>query len=509
MGVVMVFEPNFKKVTSSVRTHIGTTQSVIELKLPTNDKDVKEVYSVGASSSIVSTEVAGNVVNFIGLVDFQTIYEGNSLSSLDYTAEFKDRFDSSKEIKGELIVNSNVVQVSENVVGGEIRVTAIVEVSIDAIESKEVNVLVNVDSKNVYKTTKDFTWSTYLGRAFEKMDVSGDLEIAGAKAIYRVTPCVSIQSVTPKDGYVDVRGVMGLDISYADGEDVSTLKSTYRELDFAWEVAFDGMDEESGVETSLSIISNETKVSSLVNDDGITLTLDIPIEFSGYVFETSTMSIIDDVYLESNYLSVTSENVSTITGFGASTFKDNISGSAEIKDDAPFIDDVLSVSTNNLVLARNYVEDDRLIVEGVATATVIYYTKETMSATSVEIEMPFVVEEKVSFRNARVATLCLSNISARSRRGKELEVSGELYVYADTFDDAEEIIISGLELGEEKPMDECPLYIYIVKPNETVWDIAKNMNVSSELILEQNPNIAMPLVAGDKLIIYKPKLMEF
>lgn len=505
----MVFEPNFKKVTSSIRTHVGTTQSVIELKLPTNDGEIKEVYSVGASSSIVSTEVAGNVINFVGLVDFQTIYEGSGLSSLDYTAEFRDRFDNDKEVKGELIVSSNVVQVSESVVNGEIRVTAIVEVSIDAIESREYSVLTAVDSKNAYKTTNDFSWSTYLGRAFEKLDVSGDLEIVGAKAVYRVTPCVRLNEVLPKDNYIEAKGVMGLDISYADGEDVSTLKSTYKELDFAWEVAFDGMSEESGVQTALSIISNETKVSSIVNDDGITLSLDIPIEFSGYVFETNTTSIIDDVYLESNYLSITSENIDTIESFGTTTFKDNILGSAEIKDDAPFIDDVLSVSTNNLVLARDYIEDDRLVVEGVATATVVYYTKETMSATSVEIEMPFVVEEKVALKNAKVVTLCLSNIGAKSRRGKELEVSGELHVYADTYDEKEDIVISGIELGEEKPMDDCSLYIYIVKPNETVWDIAKNMNVSSELIMEQNPNMTMPLVAGDKLIIYKPKLMEF
>lgn len=509
MGVVMVFEPNFKKVTSSVRTHVGTTQSVIELKLPTNDGEVKEVYSVGASSSVLSSEVASNVINFVGLVDFQVVYEGTSLSSLDYTAEFKDRFDSDKEIKGELIVSSNVVQVSSNVVAGEIRVTAIVEISIDAIESKDVNVLVGVDGENVYKTTKDFSWSTYLGRAFEKLDVSGEVDISGAKKVYEVTPCVRLDRVEAKTDCVSVNGVMGVDILYADGEEISNLKSTYKEIDFAWEVAFDGVNEESGVESALSILSSETKVSSLVNDEGVTVSIDVPIEYSGYIFKSNVASIIDDVYLESNYLSITSENVSTMLDFDSVRFKDNIEGSAEIGEDAPFIDDVLSVSTNNLVLARSYIEGDRLTVEGVATATVIYYTKETAQASAVEIEMPFVVEEKMDMKSACVVSLSLCNIGAKSRRGKEIEVSGELYVYADTYNEDSQMVISELVLGEEKPMDDCSLYIYIVKPNETLWDIAKEMNVSTELILEQNPNLETSLEVGDKLIIYKPKLMEY
>ena len=38
-----VFEPNFTKVISSVRRNIGSTQSVVELKLPTNENDIAKI----------------------------------------------------------------------------------------------------------------------------------------------------------------------------------------------------------------------------------------------------------------------------------------------------------------------------------------------------------------------------------------------------------------------------------------------------------------------------------
>lgn len=509
MGVVMVFEPNFKKVKSSVRRHIGTTQSIVEVKLPTNDAELREIYSVGAKADIVSSEIGGKTINFIGLVDFQAIYQGGELSSLDYTAEFKDKFDVQEDLVGELIVSSSVVEVNSNIVNSDIRATAIVEVSIDIIETSEYNVLVDIDALGAYKSTKEINYSTYLGKAVEKFDVASDIDILGAKSIYMVIPCVRLNSVLPKDNYIEATGVLGLDICYSTSDELSGLKSTYREEPFTWELAYDGLEDSNHIATALSIISNEIKVTSTPTEDGMNVSMSVPVELRGFVFENNTLSVVDDVYLESNYLSITSEAMPSIVNFGVASFKDNIAGSAEVTENAPFIDEILSVSTNNIVLARNYIEEDRLVVEGVATATVVYYTKETSSATSLQIEMPFAVEEKVGAMESGIVTLCLSDISAKSRRGKEIEVSGELCVYADTYNYNESMVISSVTLGEEKAQDDCSLYIYIVKPNETIWDIAKEMNVSSELIMEQNPGLELPLEAGQKLVIYKSRVMEF
>ena len=96
----MVFEPNFTKVVSSVRKNIGITQSIIELKLPTNEEVIDAIYSVSAKSTIVSAEVAGNDINFVGLIDFQAMYESLGMSALDYSAEFKDKFTADAEING-------------------------------------------------------------------------------------------------------------------------------------------------------------------------------------------------------------------------------------------------------------------------------------------------------------------------------------------------------------------------------------------------------------------------
>ena len=505
----MLFEPNYKKVRSSIRRNIGTTQSVVEFKLPISDKDITDVYSVVASAAISSAEISGSVINFTGLVDFQAVYQAGIIMSGDYTAEFKDRYDAIEELSGELILTASVMQVSNSLVGGDIKVSATIEVYIDIIETREVSVLVSVESSGAYQSYKDITYSTYVGKAYEKLDISSTIDIKGAKSVFVVTPCIRLSSVEPKDNYVAVKGVAGIDICYQVGDALSELRSTYREMDFSWEVAYDGLNLDNVLESMLSVVYNEIKVSTVATEDGAEIDVNIPVMFNAYVFENVKLRIVDDIYLESNYLSVTSEVLPTITDFASATFKDNISGSAEINDAQAFIDEILAVCISNVVVARNYIDDGRLVVEGVAQVTVTYYTKETMSATALDIEMPFAVEQKVGGKSSSVVTLCIADISAKSRRGKEIDVSGELYVFADTYSIGDMVVVSSVTLGEEKVQDDCSLYIYIVKPNQTVWDIAKEMNVSPDVLLEQNPGVDSGISAGQKLVIYKSKVVDF
>lgn len=505
----MVFEPNFTKVVSSSKKNLGITQSIIELKLPTNEELIDTVYSVSAKSTIVSSEVAGNDINFVGLVDFQAIYASLGVSALDYSAEFKDKFVCEEEVNGEVVLSSNVIDVTSNIVSNGIKVVAIVETVIDLITSQDVNVLVDVNGDDLGIAHKDIELDTYLGKAYEKFDVSEEFDVKNATKILMVTPSVCISSVTPNDNYANVSGLLNVDVCYQMGEDVSQIASDFHSFEFNWDVALSGMSDLSYIQSAISIMFNEIKVSTMLEEGGASVSLFVPIVYTGYVFNKNNLQVVDDIYSKTNYLSVTSENFDSIVGYKSINFKDTISGSASIAETAPFIDEILGVCTNNIVLASSRLENEKLNIEGVANATVVYYTKETNAITSIQVEVPFSIEQKVDGEIANVATLCLVNLSARSKRGKEIEVSSDLSVYVDMYGMNTMQIISSLSLGEEKQKDDCSLYIYIAKPNDTIWDIAKEMNVSEDLILSQNPELELPLKGGEKIIIYNPTLVGF
>ena len=167
----MVFEPNFAKVSSSDRKNIGIMQSVVEVVLPIQDGVIDEVYSVGAKACVLNFDVVNRVIDFAGLVDLQVMYKGDvGVSAIDYSAEFKDKYMASEDVAGELVLNTNVVDVNSQISGNGVKIIAIIEVSIDEIITKDVNVLVRVKGDGVYQNTKELEYATYIGRAYEKFD---------------------------------------------------------------------------------------------------------------------------------------------------------------------------------------------------------------------------------------------------------------------------------------------------------------------------------------------------
>lgn len=505
----MVFEPKFTKVVSSTRKPIGSIQSVVEVKLPTTDAIISNVLSVGAKSVVVSNEVIGRDIIINGVVDFQAVYMGDNISAVDYSAEFRDKFVSQEDVEGELILSSNVIDITSTISGNGIKVVAIVEITIDTIVSNELSVLTAVEGDSVHIATNDITYSTFIGRANEKFDVSEEFELQGVTNVLMVTPLVSLYSVDPRDNYLIVSGRVGLDICVQTGNDINSITTEYRYKDFSCEVAYDGITTSSIIQSVINVVYNEVKVSTVVDNGVANLSIVLPVNYMGMLYTENKLTVVDDLFVESNYISVTCENFKSITcGMGLS-FKDNISGTASILETAPFIDDILGVCASNVVIASSRVSEGKLTVEGVANSIVAYYTKDTNEVTTVQVESPFLVEKKVDYPSASVVAVSLENISARSKRGKEIEVSAELNVFVDLSAENEGCLITQVVLGDEKKQDDCALQIYVVKPNQTVWDIAKELSVSQELIMEQNESVSLPLKAGDKLVVYKTNLMKY
>ena len=509
-GVKMVFEPNFTKVVSSARNNVGITQSVVEVKLPTNDNTISNIYSVSARSTILNKENVDRDVSFSGVVDVQAVYESNGeVNSINFSAEFRDKYLVDEVVNGELILTSNVVDVNSSVVPGGIRVVVVVETLIDVIASNDINVLTSVNGDNVHISTKTIEYSTYIGKGYEKFEINDEYQLKDSRKILSVLPCVSLLKVDPKENFISIVGRVNVDICYQNGDNINNIATQQFGTDFTWEVSIAGVEDDSTVQSVCSILFNEMKITSTSTEEGVSLVnFYMPIVYEGYVFNESKLDVIDDLYSQDNYLSVTSENITTLDGQGYLSIRDNISGSITIGENAPFIDDVIGVCAKNIVLASSKIYDDLLVLEGIANVSVMYYTKETNAITSITVEMPFSIEEKVDARGSAVVSLCLVDVSARSKRGKEIEVLGELNVFVDMYSHSNINVISDVALGDVKLEDDCSLYIYIVKPEQTLWDIAKDMNISQDEILEQNPDIALPVKAGDKLVIYKQHIAK-
>ena len=59
-----------------------------------------------------------------------------------------------------------------------------------------------------------------------------------------------------------------------------------------------------------------------------------------------------------------------------------------------------------------------------------------------------------------------------------------------------------IALGEARPSKDCALEIVLVRPGDTLWDIAKRLGMSVADLSAQNPQLSVDLKPGDKIVAF-------
>ncbi len=510
-GYCMAFEPNFEKVVASVRERLGTIQSQVECKLPTND-DVNKILCNNAKVNVVSVETNGKDIVYSGFVNFQVLYVSKNAEpiSMDYTAEFKDSFRTDRELSNVVpIVSAEVVDVNV-VVNGDIRAVATVEFVLDGIINNSSNVLTGVTGDNYFARKETLNYSNYVATATNKFEVVNDVEIKdGISKVLSVCPYVYIQKVVVDDRFLTINGGITYNICYlTDNNIIRTLESNF---DFSQEIAQDDINVESQIQSNLQVLYNDIKVTTNIDTDSAIVNIMMPLYYQGYVFQNSSVEVVSDVYSTEHFTNITAESLSSLESFETIRFDEKLNGSITIQENDAFIDEVLGSCCSNVVVANSTVDEGLLTVEGVATVNVLYLNKETNSVYSLVVEMPFSESNPVDIKNGNntAVQLALTNVTTRARRGKEIEVTATLEIYTDVYNNMENVVITQITEEDEIPENECAMLFYMTKDGDSLWEIAKELRISTDLLLSQNPNLTEPIQAGTRVVVYRQRQVEF
>lgn len=511
----MAFEPNYERVGSSYRLKLGSTQAIIECKLPANDNSqILKILCANSKAYISGTEVLEGEINFNGFANFLVIYESeDGIQSLDYSAEFKEKFKNNHIKIGDVaIVTASVVDVNTTSVSNtDVKVVAVVEINVDIITTAYTNVLTGANGFFSQNEMLEFT--SLADVVNEKFDITQEVEVRDSiSQVLSVGNCVFLDSVTTNNGYLTLKGGINVNVCYLTNTEVPEVRSYQTVLDFTQEVANSKVTTDSSVQSVLNLLYSDVKVTTKLNDDMAEISLMLPMHYLGYIFNKSKVDAVVDIFSTENYLNISTQSVSSIVNEPSYAYTEKINGSVSIDENSPFIDEILGNCCNHVVLASSVLNDNSLIVEGIAYTTVMYFNKETNSNNSIEVEIPFslnLMTNNVSNDSTPLVSISLGDVLTRSKRGREIEVNATLYVYSDFYSEKMEAVITEIALGDEKPECDCVLSIYIAKPNDTIWDIAKELNVSPDMILEQNKSLELPLNGGERVIIYRQREAMF
>ncbi len=208
----MAFEPNFEEVATSYRLRLGTTQAIIECKLPANeDSEISKILSANAKAYVNNTNVSEGEIEFSGFVNFLVSYETDMRTqSLDYSAEFKEKFKNNQiMLNDQESVVASVVDVNTTKVPNtnSVAVVAVVEISVDVIKTKHTPVLVGATGDDVFVKTDNLTVMALHSNIVERFELMEEFEIKDSVLeVLNVSAQAFLETITPNYGYISLRG---------------------------------------------------------------------------------------------------------------------------------------------------------------------------------------------------------------------------------------------------------------------------------------------------------------
>lgn len=295
--------------------------------------------------------------------------------------------------------------------------------------------------------------------------------------------------------------------SSEDGDAAAEYYET--ELPFHAVIDCNGCDESMTPDITLAITDNTFEVRSDSDGESRVISLDALIEMQIKIYEENTLDVIQDLYspslaLTPIYRPVTYENLLV-----RNTNKVRISEHTRIPDTAPKILQICHGS-GNIHVDEVLLTEDGLLVEGVIEADIFYITSEdSRPMYAVKTMLPF--EQLIEIMNLTADSVYsitpeLEQLTVLSSESDELEIKASILLNSLVFNRITSNFLSGVT---EEPLDYNMLFAlpgmtgYIVRENDTLWEIAKAHHTTMESIMDLNELSTDAPPVGTRLLLLK------
>lgn len=347
---------------------------------------------------------------------------------------------------------------------------------------------VQVESINLFKPTSLSTTNTFEAR----MPLSKILDSKVSASINNVYVLSGSYQI---EGEVNVRVV-----ALTDTKQFISQNFTHN---FSTEVSEMSLTATSSVDVEVNVLECTL---NLTDTDSRIIICDLTLGMNATENSTCEVMGITDAYSVSNIVNLTSSCFYLNTNYCYRTVRDKASMNFALESGA---NEVCCLLTPMVSASINTTRGN-ISVEGLITATLIYLDENNNFA-AMPVELPYqtVVSKDYECDSYLRPSVQIVSINGRLRTSKEVEVQAELVLTARGMSSKDVCLLSELELGGAKEENDYAISLYIVKPNETIWDVSKALSTDEDTIMQLNSDLKLPLKGGEKVLIYKSLNVEF
>lgn len=499
-------------ISSAYRKNFDSVQNNVSTELR-SENNIAKILCTNAKATISGFEALNGELRFNGEVCFMVTYinEDGDFFTLKGSEPFNSKLES-PDINVNFVPSFNVetIELKVNSTSEEVKLIATIETMVEGVVTENVNYFVNND-ENIVTNCNYINYSTLEG--FGKLGFNFEECFETNEAISKVlnmTANTEILDYCLGTDYFTVEGIITINLQYVLDEENKELKQYTNCYKFKEELERMGTTKEGYLILSPSI--NQCNIETNLEQDGdknkIKFTLPVDVDY--IYLKPNSSEVVVDAYSLTNKLNLNIESFRIDGKNIRKCFEEKIDGKLVIDDDAPRIMKFISYCGENISITNVIREENKIILEGVASVNVVYLEEdETERLNSVIIEVPFSIENRLEenenvFENDELnASAIIKDVSVRAKKGKEIDIDMDICLFVDIFSYCEDMLLSGVTIGEPLSSKEACLQIYFARKGNTLWDISKGLLTKPEKILDQNPNINLPLEKDEKIVLFK------
>lgn len=278
-----------------------------------------------------------------------------------------------------------------------------------------------------------------------------------------------------------------------------SLGEISKEFEFKQEVAVKGTL--PGMNCELVLKHVNTAIVEQSKEDKNTLAFVIDLSAKAYVFENVTVQTFDDVYSLTNELAPVYEFAEFAENDGFDFDTDTVLTQTDISDIADF-DDIIGVYQPRVNIIEIQDLDDKAVVLAEVVALALYKTQTSIEKLDLVYETRFEMAKEMYKKLARVSANAF--VSAfKVKAGKDLECAFSVE-YKFDFEKVNALkFVKSYNVLEEKPQSEAGVKVYVTRENQSLFDVARALNVKPELITSQM-EVNDVFESGQKVFVYCP-----
>lgn len=467
-----------------------------QVKVSTSS-NVKKVLDVQAKTVISSVESANGFCSVSGKLAVNVIYlsENGAVESSSNFYDFIEKQTSSYELKDAYGLDTNSVE-SVNFSSSEIILSVAHSVTVIGIYKYELTDISNLPSEFVVKKN-EFTALRLACSNDDNFVVAEECEtnIKNMTILGATASVASYESVSVVDKVV-IDGKLSVEVIYKDEEGVGCVR---KEFEFKQEIAAENVVPNMLVSSCLDV--RNVTVTPEEKEENTNLVFAFDLYAKSYVFEEETYEAVSDMFSLASDIQTTYDYIEAKNYDTTVEANDVVLTSTNISNIENF-DDIIGVFNPKYTLVNVQEEGEKVVVNGLLSAVALYKSGEDVNSLSISSETKFELgKDKAQYVGGTSVSAEISSFKVKA--GKELEASFKVNYRADYDTTLSERYIKAYDIGEAKEEASSGIKVYVTKCGETVFDVAKVLNVRPEVIESQN-EVQETFEKGQKIYIYSP-----